>query len=514
MKRSGNERAARGRAFCVSLRVKAMTGAAILIATSSTAIGLTILGVTHKQMEHDYRGHVRLTIESVAHALTAATERTLHVATRTAGIVFVARFDRAGELVDFVTADRADEPLRSRVGELGPSRLLLEPLVDSRGAALAFESAEMESDLASDVDGGTLAIGYTLAPVETEYAPIRARVLATIVGVGLATALLAWLVARAIVGPIHALVDGTRRVAKGDFSRPVVVKSRDELELLAESFNKMSAELEQARHRLGEHKQLLADAVRERTRRLRDAYAELKVLDQMKDGFLSSISHEFRTPITSIRAFSELLEQDRPIEAGTVREFGAIIRKESDQLARLVSNVLDLVRIESGEMPFRCEPVDPAAVAREAIAQTAEHAADRDVTVEFAAPPTGDATWDGPKITRLLCELLENAIRFTPPGGHVRLALESTAERIRFDVRDDGPGIPLDALESVFAKFRQSGTVLTDKPRGQGLGLPICRLIAKRHGGSVKALASRGGAHLVVELPRVAAPEPAELAHA
>lgn len=535
----------------VSLRVKAMAGTAVLVFLSATVIGLAVLSVSREEMRGAFETRIDVALEATAQGIAPALvpspdideiARLVQGPVRNNGVVFCACYGHDGTLLGFSGLPEFSEPLHKSLSKLGP---MLPQLADPsatapemttrRGDRVSLRSAsvvmrvteakwreiqarskgshaaggESASEPTSAHGGqlqdravGTVVLGHTWLPLEAEYAAISDRVWSIVFGVGAATALIAWLVARLIVRPILALVAGTQRLARGDFEQRVEVRTRDELALLATSFNSMTSELKTARESLARQNEVLEETVRARTRKLAEAYEELKTLDRMKDGFLSSISHEFRTPITSIRAFAEILQQDPTIDAATRQEFAGIIAREAEQMESLVSDVLDLVKIESGQMPFRFARQKPAELARAAIEQVAPLSLQKDVTIDLvAAIDLPETLWDGAKVTRLLTALLENAVQFSPSAGRVELSLAAVDDRIRIDVRDRGPGIPADQLEAVFEKFHQAGDVLTGKPQGQGLGLPICRLISRRHGGEIRAVPSDCGAHLVVHLP-------------
>jgi signal transduction histidine kinase len=535
--------------------VKAVTGGALLLLASAAAIGIASLDVTHGEMRRAYETRVEFVLETTAQGMAPRlfpkldrdeVELALQSPVRTDGVLFCACFAADGTLAGFCGLPDADEPLAPRLAELGPAgssslrmktrrgdeiKLLATPVSARpvRAPSVALDRAAPNGELAPDVEArllfpldalsdelgedrsvGMLLLGYTCGPVEAEFAPVRRRVLMIVVGVGVVTAMLAWLVARVMVRPIHELVDGTQRIADGDFDHRVQVTTRDELALLAESFNAMTVRLAESRDGLARHQEGLEQKVLERTRRLREAYSELQVLEKMKDGFLSTISHELRTPITSIRAFAEILQSDPSVDSGTRQEFAGIILKESDHLSHLVSDVLDLVTMESGEVPFRFAETDVAELARAAAQELAAQAQQRSIAVEIVpSPGLPTVRCDGGKIIRLFLELLDNAIRFSPEGGRVVVTVSRAGELVRTEVRDEGPGIPERELESVFERFHQCGELLTAKPSGQGLGLAICRVIAVRHGGTIVAVSSRPGAHLVLDLPIRAMVRPA-----
>jgi signal transduction histidine kinase len=223
------------------------------------------------------------------------------------------------------------------------------------------------------------------------------------------------------------------------------------------------------------------------TAELRAANERLQELDRMKDDFVSTVSHELRTPLTSIRAFAEMLF-DRPDTPPEKRQqFLGIILKETERLTRLINQILDLAKIESGRAEWHTEALDLGELVRDAAASTSQLFADKGVALETRLPghvPLIVADRD--RLQQVLLNLLSNAVKFSPShGALVRVALTLEPDRVRIDVSDNGPGIDPRDHESIFEKFRQVGDTLTDKPHGTGLGLPISRRIVRQFGGEL-----------------------------
>jgi signal transduction histidine kinase len=232
-------------------------------------------------------------------------------------------------------------------------------------------------------------------------------------------------------------------------------------------------------------------AVANRTDALQQAYAELATahqellrVDEMKTGFLANVSHDFRTPLTSIRSFSEmLLSYDE--EPEVQREFLQIINSESERLTRMVNDVLDITKIESGHMDWRMGTVDLAALIDDS-GRTYTTIVERDglafvVDVEEDLPLIHG---DRDRLQQVIGNLIDNALKFTRKG-EIRLTACRIEDEIRVSLADTGVGIPPEYQEMVFGKFQQIGQVNTvlDKPQGAGLGLSICREIVEYHDG-------------------------------
>jgi Na+/proline symporter/nitrogen-specific signal transduction histidine kinase len=221
------------------------------------------------------------------------------------------------------------------------------------------------------------------------------------------------------------------------------------------------------------------------TAELRAANTRLKELDRLKDDFISTVSHELRTPLTSIRLFSEILREQSDADAAQRKEFLDIIVKESERLTRLINNMLDLAKLESGRTEWRLAEVDPRDVVQEAIAATISLFSDKRVELDADVPAQLPAiVTDRDRIEQVLINLLSNAVKFVPPGeGRVNVSVSFSDHTLQVAVRDNGPGIALADQRVIFDKFRQGGDALTGKPAGTGLGLPISRQIVEHLGG-------------------------------
>lgn len=217
---------------------------------------------------------------------------------------------------------------------------------------------------------------------------------------------------------------------------------------------------------------------------LRAANEKLKSLDHLKDDFMSSVTHELRTPLTSIRALSELMLDAPDLEEPEREEFLRIILSESERLGRLVNQVLDLAKIESGHMDWRSEEVDLRRIVGDAVRATAELFHAKGAEVRAVLPDSAPTLLADPdRLTQVMLNLLSNAAKFMPKtGGLTEATLRVEADSLVVEVRDNGPGVPEADQAAIFEKFRQSGEA-SNRPSGTGLGLPISREIVERFGG-------------------------------
>ena len=225
------------------------------------------------------------------------------------------------------------------------------------------------------------------------------------------------------------------------------------------------------------------------TRELREANDKLLELDRLKDDFMSTVTHELRTPLTSIRAFSEMLHDDPEMAAEDRTRFLGIIVGEAERLTRLINQILDFAKLESGRVEWAMETLD----LRPLLAETADSMAQlfRERGAEFLLDlPAGHdpvrVTVDRDRTKQVFINLLSNAVKFVPAhAGLVTVTLTTTNGMACVAVHDNGPGIPQVYQSLIFERFRQGGNTMTDKPQGTGLGLPISREIVEHFGGKL-----------------------------
>jgi len=235
-------------------------------------------------------------------------------------------------------------------------------------------------------------------------------------------------------------------------------------------------------------------------RQLRDANAKLTELSVQKDAFLSQISHELRTPMTSIRAFSEILMAGEGMRADEMRNYSRIIHEESLRLTRLLDDLLDLSVLENGQVSLNAQPVALADVLDRAVAATGSLQGALVIRRDTAAERI-TLTTDGDRLSQVFINLISNAQKYCDAAApELSIRVRDGRDGVAVDFVDNGTGIPEKSQAIIFEKFSR----LSD-PRsagGAGLGLAICREIMARLGGSIVYLPGQGGAAFRVSLPR------------
>ncbi|MGH2786241.1 MAG: ATP-binding protein [Actinomycetota bacterium] len=304
------------------------------------------------------------------------------------------------------------------------------------------------------------------------WAPILSRALLAAGLAALLGALASTLLARRLARPVQEVAAATTKVAAGDLTHRVPVEGKDELAELGRSFNAMSAALAVARRRVGE--------------------------------VLASVSHELRTPLTAIRGYVEALEEGAVRDAKGRKEALAVIKTETARLERLVRDVMDLARLDAQEFRLEVRDADLGEVLRAAASahRTEADTAGVALAVDAPAGPLACRT-DPDRVRQILTNLIENAIRVTPPGGRVTLSGRAPGGTVTLAVTDTGPGIPAEHLPHVFERSylrnlgghgEHDGGSDDGRPAaGSGLGLAIVRELVRALGGAVEVASEAGG---------------------
>src|SRR6266516_3281123 len=227
----------------------------------------------------------------------------------------------------------------------------------------------------------------------------------------------------------------------------------------------------------------LARELATRKRELEAINSELRTMNKHQDDFVAVVSHEFRTPLTSIQGFSELLsEQEWSPEE--VKEYATDITKDARRLTRMITDLLDLERMKSGKTTLPCEPVDVNVLLRD-LADQIQHTTAEHVIVCHLDEELPLVQGDQDKLIQVVANLLSNAIKYSPAGGEILLISRKEQDRIHISIQDQGMGIPEEALEDIFTPYSSIELEKTRYIRGTGLGLSVVREIISLHEGKL-----------------------------
>ena len=243
--------------------------------------------------------------------------------------------------------------------------------------------------------------------------------------------------------------------------------------------------------------------------RQRVAMEELEKVNRAKSEFVSIVSHEFRTPLTGIQGFSEMM-RDEDLSPAEVKEYAGDINKDAQRLNRMISEMLDLDRMEAGRMTLHREPTDVNAIVRDAADRLRPNAPSHPITLTLA-PDLPEYSGDHDRLTQVVANLLSNAVKYSPTGGGIAVTTARENGAIHVTVADHGMGIPPDKLETIWERYARIETDTTRGIQGTGLGLPIVRQIVTMHGGKVWAESEIGrGSVFHVLLPLAASSQAVE----
>lgn len=414
------------------------------------------------------------------------------------------------------------EELRAGFAEMDRrARALFSP----GGPNWADEPRLRDAVAAGLLHGGTIAaLARALEGEQAEVAEIRAEEdtvtanLATALVVGMLVvvplALLAgYLLARSVGRPVAALTAAAAAVERGDLSHRIGSGARDEFGLLARRFDAMVAELATRRERSRNARAELEREVALRTAELTDSNQRLRDLDRLRVQSLAEIGHELRTPVTVLRGEAEVTLRHGPgAPEATYRETLRRIAAGASNLGRLVEDLLFLARTEADQMRFHRRRVRLSALLVEAVREGEVLGRSRRITVD-ATPSTceRDVEADPQRLKQALVILLDNAVKYSPPGRPVKVECRCGDDAAEIEVRDAGAGIPAEDLPYVFERFYRGPDAERGVEEGSGLGLSIARSIVEGHGGTI-AIESGPGRGTVVRilLPLLAPARPGE----
>lgn len=289
------------------------------------------------------------------------------------------------------------------------------------------------------------------------------------------------------------LVSGVRTVAKGDLQHRIELPGRDEFTYLAKSFNDMTQKLEQKRQGLLLAQVELEDKVSARTRELQLANDKLQHIDEGRRCFFADISHELRTPLAAIRGEAEVTLRGKDKHADEYREALRRIVELSAQLGTLVEDLLFMARSESTSIHFELRPQQMNELVSELCDEARVLTQQQLLLLRLELPEQAVSVYgDRLRLRQLLLILIDNACRYSDPGGEVTIRLQVNDDIASLEVCDQGIGIADSELEAVFDRFYRSEQARKRAPSGSGLGLPLAQSIVEGHQGKLKITSELG----------------------
>ncbi len=282
--------------------------------------------------------------------------------------------------------------------------------------------------------------------------------------------LLSIVIVRLFMRPVNELQSGIAQISKGDFSYRVRVRGKDELSDLARAFNSMSTRIE--------------------------------TLDRSRNQFVSNASHELKTPLSTMKILLQTVLYQDSFDTDMTKEFLGDIDKEIDRLSYVVSDLLTLVSIDSGKMRLNAAPLLIRDLVQENVKRLSPLARERGIELEFAGRENAEVMGDTMKLNQVFYNLIDNAIKYTPRGGSVRVDLTRQGKTVFTRIIDNGIGIPKEDVLHIFDRFYRVDKARSRETGGTGLGLSIVKQIVLLHSGDISVSSVENeGTTFVVELP-------------
>lgn len=361
--------------------------------------------------------------------------------------------------------------------------------MQSRDTAQNVQGEDVYTTYASIPELGWVVVveRFTREAYGPLYGSLQRLGVVLLVGLGMA-GLASWLIVRRVIRPVEALRQGAERLGTGALDSRITIDTGDELQALAETFNRMAAQLQTAYI-------TLEQLVEERTRELARSVSELEIVSQHKSRFLAHMSHELRTPLHAIVGYTELiLDSAFGAISSEARENLERVQHSSNHLLKLITAVLDFSRIEAGRFALSISEYSLRDLIETTVIALENAAAAKQLTLTVATPselPMGRG--DERRLTQVWFNLVGNAITYTDVGDAIRIEATVVDEGIfRVAVTDTGPGIAAEDQTRIFEAFEQAHASPTRVQSGTGLGLAICRSIMEIHGGAIGVTSALG----------------------
>lgn len=365
--------------------------------------------------------------------------------------------------------------------------------LDSLGALRTFFRGVLDDSLKrlrTVVGEASFGEEAEAAAVISHMNDLRQRLIVSSALIGGLTALGALLVSilvyRAIMRPVSALAAGADRFGLGDLHHRIIVEQPREFVALANRFNDMASELETQQSLLRRSNERLEETVAQRTRNLEETSQKLREIDENRRLFFSKTSHELRTPVTVLMGEAEVALRNKNADVETYRDALSHIVASGSFLRRRLEDLISLARSEDGRVTLQRQTVDLSQCARETVAAADAYAHASEVElVDDIAPDAllvdGDPSW----IKQAILAVIDNAVKFSPPGSEVNVRLKTERGFGVVEIGDTGPGVEPEALGNLFDPYFQASG--GKRRGGSGLGLTVARWIVEQHQGKISA---------------------------
>ncbi|MBS1251910.1 MAG: Alkaline phosphatase synthesis sensor protein PhoR [Anaerolineales bacterium] len=464
-----------------TLRAKLIATYAVVVILCLVLAGSAAVYLFNSYQEQTSRRNMRLLVTTLVSqvrgmasrqaTMPEITRRVEQLATEVGARLLVLD-DQGRVLLDSDGTPASGLRLQPPPGETDLLRRPLSRFVDSSGQAYYYLTARLPRRMRMNAGVAVyLALALRVREMGGAWQELAPSLLVSGGVVFVLATLFGGLLSRSIRRPIQRMTAATEAMAQGDYAQQIAVQGDDEVARLARSFNTMAQEVDRA-HR-------------------------------MQRDFVANVSHDLKTPLTSIQGFAQALLDGTAEDSESRRRAAQVIYEEADRMRRLVQVLLELAKLESGQIKLARESIDLGAILKEAMERALPLAETREISVNLRAPASLPAIrGDAHRLSQVFNNLLDNAVAYTPAGGSVEITAAPTSEgTLEIVVSDTGRGIPSEDLPRIFERFYQADKARADR-RGTGLGLSIVQEIVAAHGGRVTAASQPDqGTRFTVTLP-------------
>ncbi len=294
---------------------------------------------------------------------------------------------------------------------------------------------------------------------------------------------LVFLIHTLVLKPLNVLEENSRQLSAGNLTNRVTLNTKDELEKLGHSFNSMAQSLMTDQDEL-------EDRVSKATQDLARANHELLQMDKLKSDFLANMSHELRTPLTAVKGSINYLE--RTVTESEQLEFIQIIDKNISRVTRLIANLFDFTKLEAGAIEWEFEREDISQLVKDVADIMGPIAFEKQLELILDCPESVHTVIDLERMEQVLVNLLDNAIKFSDLGSKIELKVFTANQVVEISIKDYGPGIPAENIETIFKKFYTASNKNEQNNQGAGMGLAIAKAIVTAHKGSIRVESIEG----------------------